>query len=263
MIADQITIRVESTTEFVAFDDFVTVAESTVTLLSKIARQIADEGQADIEWRITDASLNSPLSMTISGEVADEDASLVGKAIEATTNGLRHLEEGSAGAPAYFGLPELDAAKRLVSPQANGVARITLVPTTGPILSPTQRISAQATALLPKPHYELGSIEGHLDSISVHKQRVFSIWDSISGDRVECRFPDELFIQAREALRCRVSVSGKIFFNRTGAPVSISVTEIRKLRDKSELPQFSDLEKMNLRSRPEPEELSMETRRAS
>ena len=252
MLSDHLTIRVESTTEFVDVQDFVSIVNNTVELLDHVANTMLDEGQHRVRWRVADVSLNSPLSITI---FPDTDNLRAGEAISATTQGLRHLEENATGRPRYFSNEALEAAKKLVNPLGNGVSRLAFISDVDVPFSPTQRVAAHASELLPKPHYEIGTIEGSLESISVHRQRMFAIWDVFTNARVECRFSDELYEAAHNGLRHRVAVTGKIYYNSQGHPVSIAVSEIRRLREKEALPQFSDLEKLSLRCDGDPAEV--------
>lgn len=244
MLSESLTIRIESSGEFLDVEDFLSVVDNTLSLLRAVGECMGTSVGKKHHWRIAYVRQNSPLEFSV---FSDSDGPGGGEIIRAARRGLQHLEEEQPGMPECFTMDALDISKRIVATLNNGVSRITYLTKTDEPLKTTQRVAAQADELLPKAYEEIGSIEGWLESISVHRKRVFSIWDLLTDDRIECRFSDELFETAQAALRHRVSVSGTIRYDRCSRPVSISVEEIRVLREQVDLPQFADLEKLNLR----------------
>lgn len=242
MPPEQLTIRVESATEFVDLDQFISVVENTLNALAAIETSVGHHSKRRVHWRISHVSLNSPLVLTVFPEAEDEPA-LGREVVSAYTRGLRQIEQSDGARPPYFTDEALEATKRLVSNLNAGIQRITFVGTDDAPVSPTQRTAANVDALLPKQHVELGTIDGRLESISIHKERVFGIWEAFSDLRVECRFSPDQLEDARQALSQRVAVTGTIRYDRRGRPVSISrITQIRVLRPQGLLPQAKDLE---------------------
>jgi hypothetical protein len=243
MLAEQLTIRVESTGEFVDLDHFVSVVENTLAILANIEVSIGQYSRRKVHWRISSVSLNSPLMVTVFPDVGEEEPNLGRELITTYTHGLRLIEEQDDIRPSHFSDTSLEAAKKLVAPLNSGMRRVTFLTTLDDPVSPTQRAAANVDSLLPKEHTELGTIEGNLESISIHKERVFAIWEVFSNIRVECRFLADQLEEAKEALSQRVAVTGTIRYDRRGRPVSIShITRIRVLRPQNELPQARDLE---------------------
>jgi hypothetical protein len=243
MLPDQLTIRVESTTEFVDLDHFVSVVENTLAILADIEVSIGQYARRRIHWRISSVSLNSPLMVTVFPDTEEDDPEFGRQLLVTYTRGLRQIEESCEVRPSHFSDDALEAAKKLVAPLNSGMRRITFVTTVDEPVSPTQRAAANVDSILPKEHTELGSIEGYLESISVHKERVFAIWEVFSSLRVECRFSLDQLEEAKAALSQRVAVTGTIRYDRRSRPVSIShITRIRVLRPQKDLPQARDLE---------------------
>lgn len=86
---------------------------------------------------------------------------------------------------------------------------------------------------------EIGSVEGTLETLS--NEGIFAIWDSVTGERVECHIPPDMLAEACVAFGKRVSVSGRIRYSGLGRPASIRVEEIYVFPNRSDLPQFADL----------------------
>jgi hypothetical protein len=140
----------------------------------------------------------------------------------------------------------LQKAKELVSVLNDGIQRIALgTPWEDPVV-PTQHLAANADALLPKPHEEHGSMEGRLETLSVHGGSTFAIWDAMSGQRIECHFPSTMLPEAQEAFNRRVLVSGIIRYSSEGRAKSIIVEKLRPLRGQEELPQIDAIQPINI-----------------
>lgn len=76
-----------------------------------------------------------------------------------------------------------------------------------------------------------GTIEGHLDMITVHRQPCFRIYPAGVARGVECHFEEHLFPRVRDLLGRRVGVWGR-FIVRAGFIERIYVKEIEALETK-------------------------------
>ena len=90
-------------------------------------------------------------------------------------------------------------------------------------------------------------IRGRLESISIHGGQVFHIEDQLKR-YIPCTFTPDLLEQLKHGLLGeRVLVSGNTKYTADNKPISIRVDHIERLRSRSELPQFSDLERIQIR----------------
>ena len=91
----------------------------------------------------------------------------------------------------------------------------------------------------------LGSIEGRIEVLSIHKQsRRFDVFQSGTDKAVRCSFPTAIEAAVFEAAekRRRVVVSGTIMYNVKGDPIFVQVQPpIRFLRTEDELPTTDQL----------------------
>ncbi len=250
---DRLTIRVVGKEEYVPLSSFLDVVNNTLTILDGIARDLTPDQRDRIEWRIVSVSMNSPLTMVIEGQ-SEEATEVTHTAIHAYTSGLRAIEESSSFAPPHFTLPRLDAARRIANVLNDGIGAVTFYEEDTPPVTPTQQFTANVSKLIPQEYAEEGSLEGTLEMITIHKQRVFAVYDRFTGKRVECRFTDENLTVARDALGHRVTIYGRIRFTREGDPKSVIVQEIEVMPSQSELPQFSDLEGLDITGGVDPAE---------
>ena len=72
-----------------------------------------------------------------------------------------------------------------------------------------------------------------------------STWEVLTDYRVDCVLDGEHLEGVKQYLGKRVGVTGRIRY-RHGKPLSIQVTAIREFKDRHELPQPSDLGKLDI-----------------
>jgi hypothetical protein len=83
----------------------------------------------------------------------------------------------------------------------------------------------------------LGSIEGMLDRIIVHKMPQFVVHHAITDHAVTCEFDVEKFMdKTNHALGKRVSVAGVLKKNSKGETIGILVENIRIISESSLVP---------------------------
>jgi hypothetical protein len=105
----------------------------------------------------------------------------------------------------------------------------------------TEKAAHTLRELLPARRVEEGSVEGTLETVSVHKNKKFIIYDSLTGKGVTCLInDDELLKLATNSLGKKVFVAGKVFFNIKDEPVRIEVRTLRVLGVKK-LPTVSEI----------------------
>jgi hypothetical protein len=112
-------------------------------------------------------------------------------------------------------------------------------------VAPTLRSAAMIDEFFGKRstyHMADTTIEGSLETVTIHRGDAFDVFDQLTGTRVRCMLPEGKIQDAVAALGKRVSVSGRAKFSEKGRPLSIEVETIRVLRDKVGLPKASDFE---------------------
>lgn len=111
----------------------------------------------------------------------------------------------------------------------------------------TQATSNHINELLPIKRTAIGSIEGTLEQISVHRKPHFVVYHAISKRAVTCEFdPDKYMATVKHALGKRVNVAGVLKKNFKGETMRITVETIRVMSETSLLPA-------NVRNWAEPE----------
>ncbi len=240
MKRDSLKIEIAGVAEkSVPFPSFLKVADAALALLAGIDKTMSG-GEAKVAWEVTALSMSSPIEMVITGQCA-EGGSLVGKRLRAYAEGMGRLEEAPE-VPAYFNDSLLREAKKIASALGEGISHVTFTIARRAV-SPTEKTARHISALM-RPVSEDASFQGTLESVSIHGRRRFSLYDTLTGEKIECRFRRAELEKVKGYLTedaTRVEVSGHAQYTRTGTPVSIDVKQIRALPREADLPQVHDL----------------------
>ena len=88
---------------------------------------------------------------------------------------------------------------------------------------------------------EWGTVEGRVESLTVHRKRAFNLYEPISGDRIECSFGRRIPAdEIGNAVEKRVAVSGKIVY-RGDKIVHVLAEEIEVFPSDDQLPTIEDV----------------------
>ena len=106
----------------------------------------------------------------------------------------------------------------------------------------TERAARTLRELLPPKRAVDSSIEGRLETISVHGQKKFIVYHSITSKAVTCKIADDVHLDtAKRALGYKVYVSGIVTINVKNEPLSVDVSELRVLGADKRIPLASEL----------------------
>ena len=106
----------------------------------------------------------------------------------------------------------------------------------------SDKASKTISELLPVKTEAMGSVEGRLEGISIHGNKKFVVYHSVSKKAVNCHFDQqELLNTAVHALGSRVTVFGEIFSNAKGEPVKVQVSGFDLVEGDRRLPTVAEL----------------------
>jgi hypothetical protein len=240
--------------------DLVDQLRDYFDLLGIIEETLADDSQSAIQWRVVQASTNSPLSFTIEAFArqyavnVDRRADVV---VSHTLNGLHQLQV-SAERPPHFPERALQKAERIFERVTNGLDQtqinadqpgfpsVDLTPSTARIAARNVRTVLQPSG---KAYKEMGSIEGYVQSVDEdgRGRRIVQLKHRLTGDTVKCFVTGDAekeFAQReiRDVWRHqRVSCFGTIHFKAPGLISYLDAYTVRFLRTRSELPDVDDI----------------------
>ncbi len=108
----------------------------------------------------------------------------------------------------------------------------------------TPRASSHIDDLLRVQRHSIGSVEGRLETVSVHGKARFIVYLARTRKAVSCSIPSGDWLKvATEAMQegKRVNVTGMVQYNARGEPMRVEPEAIRTLRDETELPGTQEM----------------------
>ena len=219
-------------------DGFLEAAKSLLEILSEVGRSLSD--RKTVSWCI--AHFDGGGRAIALRPAADDDPAHAAGAITATVCGLAEMD-ASTVRPAHFSDKAVRFARRLGRVAGQHGAGIELSASGGPAGGQTQvlsgRVEAHGRQMLRRPR-EFGSVEGTLEALTIHGRNAFSVYDAITGKRVECVCDREMLEQVVEHLGKRVLVRGEIRHPGDGKSKRVLVEGFRLL-GVGPLPQADDV----------------------
>ena len=209
-------------------------------MLEDLDSAISGESRGTLDWVISDLSMGS-LVVELKSISRLEDRNVGPRVAVEFVRGLYQIEhEGTT--PAYLSESGMQSARHLLKTFGkNGASGLVVAYQTERV-----ELSARATAnidpLLKATARSIGSVEGRLETISVHRKPKFIIYHDRTRKAVTCRFDlDKWLEKVKEFLGQRVNVTGVIHSNSRGEPLRVELEHIRPLRENSSLPSTAEL----------------------
>lgn len=221
---------------------FIDAAQDLKALLFELDTAVS--GTRNLEWTILELRTGSAtVTVTpslLSEEAIDESTAVISIAL----TGMEIIEK-TAERPPYFTDTALLKAKELVSLLNGRIERIAVFGNSGrgetKRVRITQRVAANVDQLLGTNTIALGSIEGTLETVTIHGGTTFNVYDLITRRGVRCLCDRETLDQLSSHLGQRVLIEGEVRYNIRGQPISVKVKRHRFLKDSSQLPQAKDI----------------------
>lgn len=255
----KLSIKARGESDSPTVDDLLEQVRDYFDILRGVEEAIAEDGTQAIEWRIVNASANSPISLEAQpfakafAVSISERAELVTRQ---TAYGLRQLQTRHER-PTYFSNRVLLRAERLFERVTNGLQQTTVdYGADLPHMDLTPALARAAiantrTVLRPdsKPYKEQGSVEGTAQSTERdgYGRPILHIRQRLTGESVKCVVSGPALAEL-EAHRIgdilkgrRVQVYGLLHYRALGILQQVDTISLRFLRDRSELPTADDI----------------------
>lgn len=234
-----VTVSIEG--DRIPWDAFASVSRDLHSILGSLDREMA--GERTIEWVITKMSASSA-KVQVSPSIKDPDTKdISGDVIKVCVTGLSSLDS-SPERPAFFTDSMLNNAKNVSSSLKGRVEGITLEASVNGSREKTrvtQRVAANVDEVVGSKHTALGSVEGTLEVLSIHRGVHFNIYDTLTGKKIHCICDIDLLEELKDHMGERLLVEGTVRYNKYGEPTSIKADRYRELGARGELPQPRDM----------------------
>lgn len=138
--------------------------------------------------------------------------------------------------PAFFTDRALQYARELNALTGETGISAVVIRANGTSVRVTREMAKHVTSIVEGDLKTIGSVEGRLETISIHGQKYFNVYDAVTGRPVRCVFAEALLEQVTKALGKRVMVRGVLHSKRGAEPTSMKVDRLELFPDPSELP---------------------------
>lgn len=232
----------------VALRTFVRAADSLTELLTQIAADRPERVRVD--WFVRKLRTGSAV-VEVEGvavaTVAAEADEIIREAAQATAaaaardvvrRAVEAIEtlEKDGDVRLLLSYPAIEKVRSLTKLLTDGAGGI-VIRALGREIPLTVASARRTTALLGRKYRSFGSVEGKIETLSVHQKRpYFNIFHALDGYAITCRCEPQLFAEAMASLGSRVRVSGEIVRRYDGRAETVDVSTIRVLLGRVHLP---------------------------
>lgn len=242
-------------------EDLLAQLQDFVAVLKGVEEAISDDSGAEIDWRVTDATKNSPLTFEVTPFPRRHAMNIDKRAAEVVTitaDGIRLLESG-AKPQLYFSNALLAKAQKLFERVANGLDT-TLVDLSAYDNTPPLQIDKnhalefvhnlqKLKQAQPIKYRELGSIEGTVTRVELDGYGRPIIWlrARIDGQDVKCVAKGHALdrighYQVSDVLNgLRVLVYGLLHYKDLEKIRDVEVEDLHVFGPDSDLPDYGDI----------------------
>ncbi len=225
---NQLEIDILGKTGLVVFPSYQIATSGTVEMLSHVAQ--AYTGAYTRDWLVSDmARKNYGYCMKLGVPQVIQDSGQ--EVLTAFISGVHGLETPSPSPPDYFTPPALHAIRKVLSLYQDGVAQLRFRTSTDEV-APTKRAAENAKILLEGGRARWTTMRGRLARVFVPDQAKtirIQIEERLTRKKIACIVSNDLIGDVGNSLGKDVAVSGMCTYLKTGEPVKIKVTKLRRL----------------------------------
>lgn len=223
----------------------VTTFRSAIYMAFELLREfdsaLSGKPRGILGWYVSDLRADSGLLIAVQSRLkppaVKKRLADTGSAVARTFVSGFHELEHEASTPAYLSESGMIRAHDMVSLIGKNGARGFHISAADAEVDVTRATSENIKRLLPIKRSAIGSVEGLLEKISVHKKPQFVVYHSVSHKAVTCEFDQESMLErVKYALGKRVSVSGVLLKNFKGETLRIKAENLRIMDEESLLP---------------------------
>ena len=213
---DDLTFVINPETEFASVDLFLKSVQDIVRFLRRTDDAIHGPKHQH-QWVVRELRSSAP-TITV------EETPLNGvRSAEVISNGLRAITLGTDQPPQFFTVPVLEILanmQRMFDGRGSRAKSIGVFMSGNQVATIERDISEKVNRIISAGYRSVGSLEGTLDVIDIHKTPVVTVWERVFRTPVRCHIPkgDEWTARVIGLLGKRVTVTGEIQYFSNGKP---------------------------------------------
>ncbi len=206
-------------------------------VVTEVARSVET---SNVQWVVETLRKASPALLAVRPTGVGDEYLGLRQRVEITTairDGFALLSR-EAVRPAHYSEKALERVRDLAGYVGKGLTSVTVGTTAADQeVELGQQIVQNVSELLQANMTSWGTVEGRLESVTVHRGREFSIYDALTSQRIRCSFGRRISpADIGKAVERRVSVYGEIRARASGTIVSVIAQALEPLPTEAELP---------------------------
>jgi len=220
---------------------FLDSVENALGMLSDFDVAISRHPKGSLDWVVTDIAVGS-LVVAIESKSRAIEENFGPAVVHSFISGWEQIEKMGT-TPPYLSEQGMNRAKKITRLIGRQGLTGFVVHGDAKEVQITAKASAHMEQLLKVRLRSIGSVEGRLETISIHKGARFIIYHSRTHKAVTCKVPAEQLksMITTEMLGRRVGAFGMVYSNEKGEPLRVDAERIRVLRAKEDLPSIASL----------------------
>ncbi len=226
-----IRLQIDGPPGTIPVEAFLAAARYELAILRDLDAAISGLPKGSLQWVVKDLRIGSTI-LDVSSKSTLPDEDFGDEVSRSIVNSINSIERDNR-TPAYLSRLGMLNAKRLIDIpkhfRLNGqLSLLNVDENTSAIVS--QQSTKNIEGLLSVTQKSIGSIEGRLDTVSVHTKPKFILYENRTRRAITCNFDYDKWIDAVKAnLRVKVLVSGELLSNTRGETLRIQVSNIAPL----------------------------------
>lgn len=236
-------LRLELETAALTLGHLMRVEQIVAALIREVGGAVVGGDADSVRWYVESVTSGS-IRFELRPEPATDAVSYsrMPDVVHAVAGGLALLER-EAERPPFFSDQALERAAELADQVGRGLPAIRVGNAAAPV-ELTAQLKANVTKVLGSRRFveSIGTVEGRLETVSVHERSYFNVYDDLTGERIECHFSSDLTPpEVGRWVGRRVAITGTIRYRTTGEIVSVQADELYVFPEPESLPSATDV----------------------
>lgn len=228
----KITLKGDDANDNLRLGDLIAQLDALKNVLNNIDKRISDRKSPGMFYKITQLSMNSPVTMEVEAVPKPKVSDYGSAVIRRLSNDLSHVINGKR--PDNADIELLESYKSLVQPMKRHVSQFVFSVESDSIDIP-RSLDSTIDEILGPDQIEFGSIVGSLDVIDIHnKKNNFKVYPVVGAASIKCHFNNDLLSKALSGINHFVEITGELHYKKAEKyPHFMSVSNIETLPDNS------------------------------
>jgi hypothetical protein len=220
---------------------FEIAVRSYLRMLREYDVALSEERNGSLDWVITAIHGGSAV-IELESRSRFEEKNIGPDVAQQFVRGWRQIEQQGT-TPPYLSPSVMEQTRRMLKLIGREGTTGYLVSDLSEEVEITSKSSVNIDRLLRERDHSIGSVEGRIETVSIHGRPRFILYHSRTQHAILCSVPKERLAELAPTaiLGSRVVVFGMLHSNALGEVLRIDVERVRRLRRESELPTIESL----------------------